>query len=244
MAKKKEIIGKCQLCGLRKKLTFEHVPPKAAFNSDAIFIQKYDHLLNELSPVYGKKMRSNKGFGAYTLCKECNNNTGSWYAKDFAEFALQGMDILKYERENLEKVKFVIQFKPLNVVKQILTMFLSADTSGSILKVPKLQKFLLDKKSRNFPKNIKILMYCNCSVNKKMIGYSIGLFPNFEGVCSLSEINFKPFGYILVIGEAKSWIPYGNATPFLNFAYNEVQNVEMELPYLKVGTSIIGQYVK
>lgn len=28
----KKIVGKCKLCGLEKELTFEHVPPKGAFN--------------------------------------------------------------------------------------------------------------------------------------------------------------------------------------------------------------------
>lgn len=244
MANKKEVIGSCHLCGLNKKLTFEHVPPKVAFNSKPIFVQKYAHLLDRLSHVYGKKMKSNRGFGAYTLCKDCNNKTGSWYANDFGEFAFQGMETLKYERETLEMVEFDFQLKPLNVVKQILTMFLSADITKSVLSIPKMQSFILNKNSKEFPEEIKILMYCNCSPIKKMLGYSVGMFPSFHGICSLSEINFEPFGYILAIGDVKTKIPYCNITSFLRFEYDEKVRMRMVLPYLKVREPIIGLYVK
>lgn len=33
MGKKKEIIGICKICKEEKKLTYEHFPPKSAFNN-------------------------------------------------------------------------------------------------------------------------------------------------------------------------------------------------------------------
>lgn len=118
MNKKKIIEGNCALCGEFKKLSFEHVPPAAAFNNLPIFIQGHEHLADENSYLYGKKMKSNKGFGGYTLCEVCNNNTGSWYARDFVEFALQGMEIIK-NTESQYKIKGTYTIKPLNVIKQI-----------------------------------------------------------------------------------------------------------------------------
>jgi hypothetical protein len=90
----KVIEGECGLCGEFKPLSFEHVPPRSAFNDKPVFVQSFEHLYNKESHVYGKRMRSNRGFGGYTLCELCNNNTGSWYANDFAEFAQQGMNII------------------------------------------------------------------------------------------------------------------------------------------------------
>ena len=56
--------GFCALCGKFKKLSFEHVPPQSAFNNKPIFFQTHKHLTDQSSYLYGKKIKSNKGFGA------------------------------------------------------------------------------------------------------------------------------------------------------------------------------------
>ena len=38
MASKQKHIGKCNLCGEVQQLSFEHVPPKSAFNNTPVFI--------------------------------------------------------------------------------------------------------------------------------------------------------------------------------------------------------------
>lgn len=257
---KKKVIGLCHLCGLKKELTFEHIPPQAANNSNPIFIQKYDHLLNVKSYIYGKRGRSNRGFGAYTLCKSCNSNTGCWYAKDYVEFVKQGVKTLEEERNNIGTikinsqiephqfimVKFDFQIKPLNIVKQILTMFLSLDNSPQkiVLNIANLQEFILDKDSKKFPKDVKVFMYCNRSIHKKMVGFTYGKSPGFEGLSMLSEMNFEPFGFVLGIGDVRPKIPYCDITSFMTFEYNEERRFKMDLPYLKVDSPLIGWYSK
>ena len=46
--------GNCHLCGEFKELSFEHIPPKAAFNDRPILIQKNEHFFDKKSYVYGK----------------------------------------------------------------------------------------------------------------------------------------------------------------------------------------------
>ena len=162
---KKNKIGKCAVCGEKRKLTFEHVPPRAAFNDKPIYVQNFSHLYDKTSHVYGKRMKSNKGFGEYTLCKPCNNNTGDWYARDFADFAKQGMHILKEERKSREIVNFELMIKPLNVFKEIATMFLSADKLGVFLNTKGFKEFILNREVKNFPEEIDIYMYCSLSVS-------------------------------------------------------------------------------
>src|SRR5690606_24963605 len=78
--------GNCHLCGEFKELTFEHIPPKSANNDRPILIKKHEHLFDKKSFVYGKSIRSNQGAGAYCFCESCNNNTGTWYGRDFSSF--------------------------------------------------------------------------------------------------------------------------------------------------------------
>jgi len=187
--------GTCALCGRNGKLTFEHVPPEAAYNDNPIYIQAADHLVNEESPVYGKRMRSNKGFGSFTLCAPCNNNTGAWYGKAYVDFAKQGMSILNNDI-HIGSVLGSYLIKPLSVVKQILTMFMSADKSGHLRSHKGLVDYILDKDSISFPTNFKVFIYSNDSPVKRMLGCSTIFDPRI-GIQHWSEINFKPFGYLL-----------------------------------------------
>lgn len=84
-------------------------------------MQKYEHLIEEFNRVYGKMMKSQRGFGKYCLCAQCNNSTGNWYVKDFCEFIRQGSKILSESTSVVVEEHYDI--RPLNVIKQILLMF-------------------------------------------------------------------------------------------------------------------------
>jgi hypothetical protein len=159
--------GTCAICGEHRKLSFEHVPPQSAFNNKPIFIQTYDHLLNKNSFLFGKKSKAIRGFGRYTLCESCNNNTGDWYARDFKDFAHQGMTII----ENLEKPQQVVHgtynIKPLNVLKQILAMFMSADSSGHLRSNKDLVNFILQRETVGLPPKFKVYIYSTLNQRTK-----------------------------------------------------------------------------
>ena len=96
MAKKN--IGQCCICGKESELTFEHIPPRAAFNN--FNMKLYD--------FWGYLLRNNtkyhpfqRGAGKYSLCASCNNRTGEWYGAAYAEFASQGM---KYFKSNAQGI--------------------------------------------------------------------------------------------------------------------------------------------
>lgn len=240
MTKKKNIEGNCALCGEFKKLSFEHVPPVAAFNSKPIFIQSHEHLTDQSSYVFGKKSRSNKGFGGYTLCETCNNNTGDWYARDFAEFAHQGMEIIQ-ETEPQYIIKGIYKIKPLNVIKQILTMFMSADKSGHLQSQKDLVEFLLNKKSVGMPEKYGIHLYSTLSPKKRMMGYSVVYDPKL-GVQKWSEINFQPFGYLLAEESKPAHKHMCDITNFGNINYDKELSVEISTAYLNVESPWIGTY--
>lgn len=53
----------CYLCGKLEMLSFEHVPPQCAFNNKPILVQGHEELVETRSYLYGKKRRSQRGFG-------------------------------------------------------------------------------------------------------------------------------------------------------------------------------------
>lgn len=240
MTKKKNIEGNCALCGEFKKLSFEHVPPAAAFNNKPIFVQGHEHLTDQSSYVYGKKMRSNKGFGGYTLCETCNNNTGDWYARDFADFAHQGMKIIQ-ESQPQYIIKGTYKIKPLNVIKQILTMFMSADKSGHLRSQKDLVEFLLDKESSHMPEKYGVHLYSTLSEKKRMMGYSVVYDPRL-GIQKWSEINFQPFGYLLTEESKPAHEHMCDITNFGNINYDEELSLEISTAYLNIESLWIGTY--
>ena len=120
--------GKCHLCGKQCELTFEHVPPKKAYNNKKVHLINRDIFINHI--ISGNKpwdlsgLRykvSQRGLGGYTLCSQCNNNTGDWYANDYVNFVNAIWDVLAKSNdiEKVKEVKLKVMY-PLRIIKQIL----------------------------------------------------------------------------------------------------------------------------
>jgi len=71
MARRRMQQGTCSLCGNIGDLTFEHIPPKAAFNNLRKIYLPWDQAmrLGPDAPVRGKIQQG--GVGAYSLCPPC-----------------------------------------------------------------------------------------------------------------------------------------------------------------------------
>jgi hypothetical protein len=91
------VIGECCICGYIGELTFEHVPPRAAYNDRRVFEAKMESLLGgEWIPgtavTTGRYLQ--RGAGRHSLCGKCNNDTGAWYGTPYVDFARQALAIL------------------------------------------------------------------------------------------------------------------------------------------------------
>ncbi len=74
----------CRVCRRNvARLTFEHVPPRAAFNSERTRVYGLEHWLQrgERGELHGGRIEQ-RGAGDLTLCEDCNNKTGSWYGNE------------------------------------------------------------------------------------------------------------------------------------------------------------------
>ncbi len=237
----KKIVGRCRICGQNKELTFEHVPPKSAFNSSPIRIQEYEHLVNSGSPLYGKSKRSNKGFGQYTLCQSCNNSTGQWYAKDFAQFVKQGMDILTNSDKKSRWIFGTYDIKPLNVLKQIMVMFMVADKSDFLLSDRNLSEYILEKENTALPSRYKVFIYSNYSSRKRMFGIMASMKIG-AGIQTWSEISFEPFGYMLAVDSESAHPNMLDITGFSQYDYGHNLPISMRTYFLNTDKPIIGYY--
>ena len=151
----KKVYGICHICGKKKELTFEHIPPRKANNSNRAKAIVGDELMQHIAgndkpwDFSNRKYKDlQKGMGLYSLCQECNNNTGTSYADEYIKFATTVGYAIHNEKIEDSSNGFTLYLKGfyvLRIIKQIFAMFASTLPELYISNRPELQKFILDK---------------------------------------------------------------------------------------------------
>lgn len=231
--------GICRICGKNRKLTFEHVPPQSAFNSNPVFFQKSVHLHDKKSYLYGKKIRSNQGAGGYYLCKSCNNLTGSYYGDSYKKFAYMGMTALTSRIWASKTITFEYALQPLNILKQTLAMFMAIDTSDQLLNLEGLSDFILDKDSNVLPENLRVFVYHTIT---KQVRNGWGMARTQKGYHYLGEITFPPFGVVYALDSVPTRDDFFEITDFKNLSFNQTVQARLSIPFLTPKTYIPGLY--
>lgn len=232
-----KIMGICHLCGKYTELTFEHVPPKSANNKDRAKLITGREIFNVKKLRTGKSLRyinQQQGAGNYTLCNECNNNTGDWYAKEYIKFANEIGYILTNEID-LENAKGIgldsnkLYFQ--RIIKQILCMFLSTIQPEYAMEFEDIREYVLNKYSNKFNSNkYRISMYLlkNYEISHSGI---LGLLLKDNGKVTIRKVavmNLYPIGFILEIDPPKKNIEdTTDITTFTTLKYDDLQNVVM-----------------
>lgn len=237
--RKDKKFGKCHICGIIGKLSFEHVPPKKAFNSRKVLTVSGDEMLlrQDIPPweMSGRKLEQiQQGYGGHTLCNQCNNDTGSWYAPPFFDFVEQAARQLR-GNELVANTQMKLSFKsimPLRVAKQIVTCFASINSNSLFDSCESLRNFVLDREhgkldSRSFG------IYCYVLVGSlaRYVGKAAMIDMN-RGYTFLSEFAHRPFGYVLEFdpGDLLSE-QYCDISFFANkYTLDEKIDLELEIP--------------
>jgi len=216
--------GTCHLCGKVGPLSFEHVPPRRAFNDQPVRQISLEGSFQFENERAEKGAVSQRGAGAYTLCERCNNLTGKWYAKDFVKWCGQGAEILVRSeyRPTLIYLHYVL---PLRVLKQILTMCFSMNTPSWRESVPELEQFVLDRDRRWLPPRYRVFVYYNVEGTMRRVGNSIAMVNLNEShdVVQVTEISHPPFGYVLTVDGSRPDDRLFEITHFQRYEYGEIE---------------------
>ena len=68
--------GYCHICGKYGKLSFEHIPPQKALNNNKALVYTGENAIKRYKGENAKYKNQQQGMGGFTLCDNCNNNTG------------------------------------------------------------------------------------------------------------------------------------------------------------------------
>ena len=250
--KKRE--GICHICGEHKVLTYEHVPPRAALNNAKARVYSGVDIVqqqqNKISPdTTGLRYQDlQRGTGGYTLCAECNNNTGAFYAPHYNEFVTMMYELLQDEYPEWRNHKtpaggpyttINVVSKPINglaIFKQMIAMFCSTFRSDGYQY--EFRDFLLNKNSTDFDRERwGVSIYINTGLRCGSSGLST-FFSTDGETFDFAEIITIPIGIVLY--DRKSAIMkntridphfFGcNITGFSQQPYDTLLNFGLELP--------------
>ena len=242
----------CALCGKKRKLTFEHIPPRAALNNKPVKVVTGEALINQIGDsnklpwdMNGVQYTINqKGSGRYSLCEECNNKTGHWYGAEYKKFTGTALSIVFDENVNTNSNEInaveISSIYPLRVIKQILSMFCSI--SGANKKMQTIRNFVLDKEIVGLPRDrYKLCMYFTQSSLARQ--YSMFVIcsngKNGTHMQMISEITALPLGFILYFDPKPDDLCKGfDITCFSNYHYDEICNVTLPLILYEINSTL------
>lgn len=237
--------GTCHICGKNCKLTFEHIPPQKAFNWHRAKIYNGYGALSKSQGGPARYTNSQQGMGKYSLCRDCNNKTGSWYAEAYCRFAMDVVHSRKMNKPLSHGDVVTYRFKdipPLQIVKQIVAMFCSLLSYQEVHQLG-FDKLLLERESNTINKDLfDLRMYLNSHENGQILsGPSVVSFEkndSIESVCVV-DIGVYPFGIILNL-TPETPLEYGvSIMDMFSVEYDEKCELELTLMYLERSSSAL-----
>ncbi|MEC0242754.1 hypothetical protein P4H66_23365 [Paenibacillus dokdonensis] len=236
----RNVTGTCHICGNYGKLTFEHVPPKKAFNDRPIIRGVFEKFQN-MTP--GEKVQGKieqKGSGGHTLCPKCNNDTGSYYGSDFIEWTYQNYYLIKTLSE-IES-NYTYKIYPLRVIKQIITMFFSTNGDAFRKAHPDLVKFVLDQNMKYLKPSIRIFTFLVDGEYSRHTGIvSSGNIVTGK-ITVMSEIAIFPVGYLMTINSDPPDERLTEITHFSRYGYDDLQQISLNMNKLPISYFLPGDY--
>jgi hypothetical protein len=203
-----ERIGTCVLCLERRALSFEHVPPRRVFNNrPAVAHTIYGLHLGSKHDKPPVLLKGPGGLGRNALCQSCNGQTAAWYGDAFAEWTMQCLSYAERLRDT-STVLLPFTIKPLNVLKQIVTMSLAvAACKVADPQVDPLRRFVLSPHAMYLPDGVTFRSYFN-PIDRARSGNAMLTQNRLSGSCAvldvrsgssvfvLAEVAFPPMGYV------------------------------------------------
>lgn len=226
--------GKCALCRQECELTFEHIPPRAAFNSTPTKPVSGEKLLDDDRMPWDttglKYTNQQKGMGRYSLCPKCNNDTGSWYGDDYIIVAQVVHSILSKPIDPKYQGFGIRNIHPLRFIKQVLSMFCSINNFEDE-RIDTLRRFVTAKDAVGLDKSkYKVCMYLTRSKLMKYAPLSVVIKMKesaFESM-ALSEITAYPLGFVLYFDPTETFHYDGlDITHFADCRFDDVTDIQM-----------------
>lgn len=241
--------GQCHICGDTGKLSFEHVPPESAFNSQPICTPDIHRVIESCDPDLLHELKgkiSQRGAGGYTLCESCNNTTGHWYGAHYASWAYQAYSFVSRSKGHLS-LAYPFHIFPLHIIKQIICMFFSTNSPSFREVQEELVRFVLNPQQKYLSPRTKIYAAYTNSNRSRQSGVTgmVSLGDGFSTASAsrvFSEISFPPFTYVLCLDSDPPDRRLVDISFFAHYSFKEYAALNISLPVLPVYTWLPGDF--
>lgn len=237
----------CRLCGNWAAMTFEHIPPKSAFNDSRVVIKPVDQLIRLPTSEYEnvKGHASQGGVGGYSLCGPCNNFIGTKYGQSYVKLANSVAYRLTIHRHRADFKTIVnvnlSDYHPIRLFKQILAMTFSINPPGYLQDHEELARFILNHRSNELPQAYKVMLYASRTNNTRLSAQFVALRADSH-VVLFSEIYSWPIGCVVMYESEALRDDMFDMTWFSAFDFYEKRDMVLTLPILSTKSPMPGQY--
>ncbi len=235
--------GTCHLCLQVGLLSYEHVPPEAAFNGQKIVQANMDLWLREGPAWNGRRGKQlQRGSGAHTLCVACNSVRCSPYAKEYVALARRAFEFLDLVPEGAPPFLATFsQIRPLRFLKQALAMFLSVNPLQFAETHRELRHFVLNKEARHLPNRYEVYLTLVRRGLARHSGLSAGIDVATGKAELVTEVAHVPFALALTVDSPRV-DDLGRISHFGESRYDDRRDVHVRLLVGEVNTPYPGDF--
>jgi hypothetical protein len=210
--------ARCRICGEKRKLTREHVPPAAAFNLDRTRVQTAGEWLKRRDENIPSGAIRQGGIWAYTLCKPCNDVTGGQYGDEYRRWSGTILNMLAYMGTNVRELETERQARrgrfsmvgksdprPGAMVRQILSLMCSVSAGFDLAgRYPAIRRIILGSTTEPLPDGMSLGLTVYLSTRSRISAPMLSLDTSRPMWRWTIEIAHAPLASLLVISSGGS----------------------------------------
>lgn len=231
-----EVVGICRVCGEEGPLTYEHVPPRAAFNRETAKMYTYDQWLSLDATGRGRYELQQRGSGYYAFCETCNNTRGgTWYIPEYELWVLAAAEVVSQLPDESQPGLVVHMnlhaVRPALFAKQMVMMLLALNGSEFGDAFPELRDYVRERDAVGLPDRHRLfLSLLNVDVARYGGRYEAVNFVTDKSF-SVTDLLYPPLAYTLTINEQEPEPREGEITWFTTLTPDDERDIKLTLPY-------------
>ncbi|MEX0665518.1 MAG: hypothetical protein WD598_12225 [Acidimicrobiia bacterium] len=244
----------CRVCNESPASTREHIPPRAAGNTQTSRSHAFEEWLarDESGSMTGGRVEQGGIFG-FTLCEPCNRRSGR-YAAEYRDWVAscarlisalddspQELDVLPTLKEM--HIKLGPDVRPSAFARQVLASMCSVAGPWNISSNPVIRQLVLGDDGAALPPPLKLTMGMYLGPNAFLAGPSLQVNQPSQQWRWIAVIAYPPFAFELTL--ASDWSQPDVLCGIGNFLELEAHTrgeVELELPVLFSHTPYPGDW--
>jgi len=226
----------CHICRRREANSKEHLPPRSVRNRGTVEIDYIDGKIS--NGVSHLTTMSPDGFWLRSLCAKCNNSTGSKLVGAYAQFVDEVAKPSELVDDSGLALVHLRNIYPRRIVKQMFSMFLSAQNKASLPEWDGLRRFVRIRDEPLPEGSPRVFLYMNVSSRGRIVPWcALSEIRTSRTPVGLSEISWPPLGIIFLDG-ADDWVPgMAEVTEWAGCRFSEQRSLMLRLPKLRVETA-------